>query len=127
MENIKSIEIRRLDYYFKKNESSVIVTLDENESKKLIDDISIAKCSLIRAPSAMEQSCGYIVVYIIYENGEVEVIGSMNSAKIDKNGEWDMQHQAIEHQEFKEIIFKYVDKDLVPELVSEYPEITSKP
>ncbi len=114
-ENVKSVEIRRLDFDTKS--TTPIVTLDENSSKLLLEDIAVSPCYKITAPSAVGQDCGSIVVYITYENGEVELIGSGNSVGIDKNGKWKMQRQFFDNSEFADILLKYVDKELVPELL----------
>ena len=71
-------------------------------------------------------------MYINYKNGEAEIIGTALSSKVDVEGNLHVKIRCFSRSDFCNIVLKYVDEDLVPELspdstvASESSSITSE-
>ena len=106
------VEICRYDFY----EESVtpIIELKMDEAVSLLEDISKLDCYKIFGDGVTDY--GRVIVYITYRNGEAEVIGSGNRARVDADGKWWRGPYWFDYDEWNALILKYVDEELVPEL-----------
>ena len=123
LENVESVEIKRFDY--ETQSTTAITTLDDNSAICMLNDFSSTSCRKHFGDHSRDY--GRIIVYINYKNGEAEILGDYLSGYVDSTGKIHEKIQYFGGSDFCNIVLKYVDEDLVPELVSEYPEITSKP
>lgn len=112
LDNATKVEICRYDYDTKS--VKVIDELDLDVASALLSDIASLDC--YRPFGDHARSYGEIVIYITYANGEAEVIGMVNSATVDLNGEWHMKAYYYDYAQWCAVIIKYVDRQLVPEL-----------
>ena len=120
-QNIVKIEVFRYHYYSdnsKKSEDymSFITALDLEDGLALLEDIARLPCSKHWGDFPSE-SYGYIVLYISYANGEGEIVGSMNSDSVNTNGKRSLKGYYFDKKQWSEVITKYIDKELVPELL----------
>ena len=111
--NVTSVKIVRYD---DETESiiEVVKVLSDYEAEMLIADFTATGCRKHFGDHGTYY--GYILVLISYENQEVDVIGPQNCAHIDENGEWSIQIKHFDDGDFCDIVLRYVDRELVPEL-----------
>lgn len=111
-DNVAKVEIGRYDYWTKAIE--VISILDTDAAHSLLADLASLGCYRPFGDSSTDY--GEIVVYIWYTSGEAEVIGMGNTAIIDLDGRWMMTGYYFDDTQWCEVVMKYVDPQLVPEL-----------
>ncbi len=116
IENIVSVEIMEYDYDTRS--TTPIITLDEETATALLSDFSNINYKRLSPPSG--GNYGEIILYITYQNGEAEVIGYMDHAYVDDNGEWWPKGHIIDFYDWYDLIYKYVDKETVPQLEEWY-------
>lgn len=110
--DVISVEICHYDYY---NDSTTpIIELEKDMAMSLLEDIS--ELDSYKHFGDHTQDYGRVIVYITYKNGEAEVIGWANRARVDANGEWWIGPYWFDNAEWSALILKYVDEELVPEL-----------
>ena len=111
--NVTSVKIVRYD---DETESiiEVVKVLSDYEAEMLIADFTATGCRKHFGDHGTYY--GYILVLISYENQEVDVIGPENCAKIDENGVWRIRNKHFDDGDFCDIVLRYVDRELVPEL-----------
>lgn len=112
VENVEKVELCRYDY--ETDTASPLVTLDEDTGDALLTDIGTLDCHKPFGDHATDY--GEIVLFITYTNGEAEVVGWLNSATIDLEGEWWPKAYYFDSAEWCAVVLKYVDAELVPEL-----------
>ena len=113
MDNVESVELRSYDYDTRS--TSVLMVLEIEEAKKMLTELGALVCNKPFGDYNMH-SYGDVVVYIVYSNGEGEVIGARSAASVDADGKWHPKRYSFKDEEvWRSIVRKYTDADLVPE------------
>lgn len=112
LDKVEKVELCRYDYWTKTVE--VISVLDMGTAALLLSDIASLSCFRPFGDSSTDY--GEIVVYISYKNGEAEVMGMGNTATVGLDGRWMMTGYYFDDAQWCEVVMKYVDPQLVPEL-----------
>lgn len=112
MDKVEKVELCRYDYWAKTVEA--ISVLDMDTAALLLSDIASLSC--YRPFGDRSRDYGEIVLYISYTNGAAEVIGMVNTATVDLDGRWMMTGYYFDYAQWCEVVMKYVDPELVPEL-----------
>ncbi len=111
LDQVEKVEI--LAYDDKADVATPLVVLDENQANALLTDIDALLCKRHFGDSTM--AYGEAVIYITYANGEAEVIGIYNVAKVDTSGEWCIGIEYFNKKELCTLLLQYVP-ELQPEL-----------
>ena len=114
-EEVKIVELCRYDYSTKTIEQ--IKTLDEDTARGLLSDISNMD-AYRNFGDYDREDFGHIVIYITYQNGEHELIGAASAATADASGNWQIKNNWFESSKWCEVLLKYIDASLVPELMN---------
>ena len=114
LDNIEKVEIRAYEYDPHDDQTTPIVTLDEEDGKALLNEVDAMKCK--RHFGDHTHDFGEIVIYITYKDQTAEVIGLWNVAQVDKDGEWWLGVEYFDAAQLCTLIMKYVDGDLLPDL-----------
>ena len=112
--NVTSVKIVRYDDEETRSIIEVIKTLNDDEAEMLLTDFTATSCRKHFGDHGTYY--GDILVCISYENQEVDVIGPENCATIDENGVWSIGNKYFDDVDFCDIVLRYVDRELVPEL-----------
>lgn len=112
LDKVEKVELCRYDYSTKSIE--VILKLDADTTSSLLTELSSLSC--YRPFGDHSTYYGAIVLYISYTNGEAEVLGMRNSADVDLDGRWMMKGYYFDYAQWCEVVMRYVDPELVPEL-----------
>ena len=75
---------------------------------------------LLQVPCRGQYSCkmnsiGEVVICIYYKDGTAEILGDLNTVKIDASGKWHIYFTYMKNEEFSHLLLKHVDEDQVPE------------
>ncbi len=111
LNQVEKVEIRKYDY--DTSTATPFVVLDERQANALLTDIDALSCK--RYFGHGSTSYGEAVVYITYANGEAEVIGIYNVAKVDTSGKWHMGLLYFPRKELCTLLLQYAP-ELLPEL-----------
>ena len=114
LDNVEKVEIRAYEYDPHDDQTTPIVTLDEEDGKALLNEVDAMKCK--RHFGDHTSTYGEIVVYITYKDQTAEVIGLRNVAQVDKDEEWHIGIEYFDAAQLCTLIMKYVDEDLLPDL-----------
>ena len=114
LDNVEKVEIRAYEYDPHDDQTTPIVTLDEEDGKALLMEIDAMECK--RHFGDHTHDFGEIVIYITYKDQTAEVIGLWNVAQVDKEGEWWLGVEYFDAAQLCTLIMKYVDEDLLPDL-----------
>ena len=114
LDNVEKVEIRAYEYDPHDDQTTPIVTLDEEDGKALLNEVDAMKCK--RHFGDHTHDFGEIVIYITYKDQTAEVIGLWNVAQVDKDGEWWLGVEYFDAAQLCTLIMKYVDEDLLPDL-----------
>lgn len=114
--NVVKVEIMRYHYATQTEDSytTTILELDLHTAESLLKEVSELPCY----KHFMDPPTGYgeVILYITYANGEGEVIGFVNSASVREDGIWRRKVYYFNKAQWCEMLLKYVDAELVPEL-----------
>lgn len=111
LDQVEKVEI--LAYDDKADVATPLVVLDENQANSLLTDIDALLCKRHFGDSTM--AYGEAVIYITYANGEAEVIGIYNVAKVDTIGNWHIGVEFFDRKEICTLLLQYAP-ELQPEL-----------
>ena len=123
IDNVVSVEIRGIHSWTEKT-TYLIKELEEDDAIAILNDLSNVKCQELYDES---DTCGPVVVYITYDNGESEAIGYLSSAHISEDGVWTMKYYYYDATQFAKIVCRYVDSRRVPDLAKLLPKETFSP
>ena len=112
LKNVVSVEIRKYDYAT--DTTTPLLTLDQSTADLLLSDIASVPCYKYFGDHT--RAYGEVIVYIHYANGDAEVIGMLNTARVDSTGKWWISQYNFDDVIWCETILKYIDVELVPEL-----------
>lgn len=115
IDNIEKVEIHLYDY--KSDSSSFVTEMEPEAAKALLAEITSLTCH--KSFGDPIEDYGFVVLYIRYSNGEAEVLGRLNSASVDSNGKYRKKDCYFNGVEWCSTVLKYVDPELVPELVED--------
>ena len=113
-DNIAKVEICRIENDIRDPKLTSIVTMDEETGKQLVADIAALMSHEYFLYA--ESSFGGVVVYITYQNGEAEVIGWCQTAKVGLNKEWFATSHCFDHDAFFLALFRYVEPEVAEEI-----------
>ena len=113
IDNVVCVEIRKYDYAT--GATTPLVTLDESTALSLLEDISALDCYK-QFGDYPRDDYSDVVVYISYANGAAEVIGIRNTARVDSEGKWWVSSYYFNDAAWCDVILKYIDSEIVPEL-----------
>ena len=113
IENISMVEIHRNNG--DEHATIPIITLELDEGKALVSELVALPMTHVAIGDPIDDF-GYIVVYVFYQNGEADLIGYLESAKVDLDGNWKPIRDGFDLGEWSAVVIKYVDLELVPEL-----------
>ena len=120
IDQITAVNICSYDY---KSKSMVpLKALNSDEWQALVNDV--VSLEVRRHFGDHTQDYGEVVICISYENSEAEVVGIWNVATIDSEGNWHIGFHYFEGKPFSQMLLKYIDIELVPEL-NKYLESTA--
>lgn len=111
LDQVEKVEICKYNYYT--STTTPLLVLDESQANALLTDIDALPCKKHFGDSPMDY--GEAVVYITYSNGEAEVIGIWNVAKVDISGNWHIGVEYFDRKELCPLLLQYVP-ELLPEL-----------
>ena len=103
--SIRKVEI--CTYNYKTEEHSAVKELNEEEIESLCADIQDLKCYKIFGDHPT--GFGSVIVYITYSDGQAEVIGPSNTARVDATGKWHLDVYYFDEEPFLAMIAKYTD------------------
>ena len=106
IENMASVEICQYD--LKTDAITPIVSLSETEYTELLSEISTL--SIGRQFGDHLEGYGEIIVYITYQNQEAEIIGCVNTACVDVNGEHHKKNDHFYPDEWDSLLSKWKDR-----------------
>lgn len=114
--NIEKVEIYENDYQTK----TLIVQLEESEGLKLVSEI--ATMTVRTAGPNHISDYGRLIIHITYEDGEVEMIGLHNIGFVTAEGRKGLTNYYFDDKSVYDLIAKYVDPALLPDVGKEYPD-----
>ena len=115
---IEKVEIFSFNDYDRTME--LIITLSEDQIDALLNDLSSLEC---RSESFLVQPNNYygdVIICITYQNDEKEIFGSYNIACISSTGEWRRTRDYFDVHEFRELLLKYVDVDVLAPISEQF-------
>lgn len=114
MEQVETVELCRYDYSAKT--ITQIKSLDEDDARGLLSDIS-SMDAYHNFGDYDREDFGHVVIYITYQDGVHELIGTWSAAVADASGNWQIKNNWFESVKWRDVILKYIDASLVPELM----------
>lgn len=118
-DNIEKVEIYENDYQTKTR--TLIVQLAESEGSKLVSEIATLRCGKY-APGDHPRDYGSLIIYITYADSEVEMIGLHNIGFVNAEGREGLTHYYFDAKRLYDLIVKYVDPALLPDVGKDYPD-----
>lgn len=115
---IEKVEICSFNDDDRKMES--IIALSEDQTDALLNDLTSLEC---RSESFLVQPNHYygdVIICITYLNGEKEVFGAYNIACVSSDGEWARTRDYFDVMEFRELLLKYVDVDVLAPISEQF-------
>lgn len=116
--NIEKVQIYELDY--KTDTEKLIVQLAESEGQKLVAELATMKCKKA-GPGDHSSYYGALMICITYSDGEIEMIGLDSIGFVDARGREGMTNYFFDAKSLYDLIVKYVDPSLLPDVSKEYP------
>ena len=114
MEQVETVELCRYDYAAKT--ITQIKSLDKEDARGLLLDIS-SMDAYRNFGDYEREDFGHVVVYVTYQDGAHELIGTWSAAVSDASGNWEIKNNWFESLKWRDVILKYIDASLVPELL----------
>ena len=115
-DNAEKVEICRYDD--NSQSTTTIAVLNKADADSLLAEIDAMECSRYFGDGTMDY--GEVVIYVTYADQTAEVIGLHNVAKVDKDGDWHIGVEYFNAQQLCDVITKYVDAELLPDLSKYY-------
>ena len=114
--NVIKVEVCQYHYDPNPREQSVtpLAELDLNTAESMLNEFSATTC--YRYFGDATQDYGEIVLYISYSNGEAEVLGRLNSARVDADGKWHIRGEYFDDEQWYGVLEKYIDSELMAEI-----------
>jgi hypothetical protein len=116
--NIEKVEIYEIDYEI--DNKKLIVQLAESEGQKLVAELATMKCEKY-GPGDHPRNYGLMMICITYTDTEIEMIGLSNIGFVDAEGRKGLTHYFFDAKSLYDLIVKYVDPALLPDVSKEYP------
>lgn len=118
--NVEKVEI--CSYDRQTGTRTVIAELPDEDVENILDDISSLQC-LEWGPGDHPREYGILLVCITYSDGEIELIGYINIGYITPEGVHGLTPYFIyDGREFYDLICRYVDESLLPDMSEEFPQ-----
>ena len=117
-DKIEKVEICQYDS--RTQTPTPIVLLSENEGQKLVAELAIMKCKMA-SPGDRSRYYGLLLICITYSNTEIEMIGLESIGFVDADGKKGLTNYFFDARNLYDLIVKYVDPALLPDVSKEYP------
>lgn len=115
---IEKVEICSFNDYDRTME--LIVALSEEQIDAILNDFASLECRSEPFLKQPHHDYGDVIVCITYQNGEKEVFGAYNIACVSSNGEWRRTRDYFDVHEFRELLLKYVDVDVLAPISEQF-------
>lgn len=115
---IEKVEI--CEYDSKTNTRKLIIELEESEGQKLVAELATMKCEKY-GPGDHSRNYGVLMICITYADAEIEMIGLSNIGFVDTEGREGLTNYFFDAKSLYDLIVKYVDPALLPDVNKEYP------
>lgn len=116
--NIERVEIYEIDD--QAGTKTSIVQLSAEDGQLLVEELATMTCNRT-GPGDHPRGYGRLAIGITYTDGEIEIIGLVNSGFIDAEGREGLLKYFFDAKELYTVITKYVDPDLLPDVSKDYP------
>lgn len=116
--NIRKVEILTIDD--ETDTKTVIVQLSDEDGQLLVAELATMTCNRF-GPGDHPRRYGQLAIGITYTDGEVEIIGLVNSGFIGADGREGLLDYFFDAKELYTLITKYVDPSLLPDIGEDYP------
>lgn len=116
--NICKVEILTIDD--ETDTKTVVVQLSDEDGQLLVAELATMTCNRF-GPGDHPRRYGQIAIGITYTDGQVEIIGLVNSGFIDADGREGLLDYFFDAKELYTLITKYVDPSLLPDVSKDYP------
>ena len=116
--NIERVEIYEIDD--QAGTKTSIVQLSAENGQLLVAELATMTCNRA-GPGDQPRGYGRLAIGITYTDGEIEIIGLVNSGFIDTEGREGLLKHFFDAKELYTVITKYVDPDLLPDVSKDYP------
>jgi len=115
-DNVVKVEVCQYHHADKPGEQYVtpIADLDLNTAEPMLNEFTAITCR--RHFGDATRDYGEIVLYISYTNGEAEVLGIWNSARVDADGGWHIRGEYFDEDQWYGVLEKYIDSELMAEI-----------
>lgn len=123
--NVTKVEICEFDPAPNDRDASkrkMILQLSKSDAQSITEEISTLKCIEKSVIGYVPQGYGRLAICLTYANGEIELIGMGVNGYITSNGKEYLTNYCNNARDIYDLILKYVDPELLPDLRSEYPE-----
>lgn len=124
LSNVTNVEICEFDpdNNGNPNDRKLIVQLSDSDAQNLISELSAMNCGKFSYLGRTNNThIGLLAICITYGNGDMELIGLSNIYFITSDGKKDYTSYHFESRELYDLIAKYVDPELLPDMRSQYP------
>lgn len=116
--NICKVEILTIDD--ETDTKNVIVELSDEDGQLLVAELATMTCDRF-GPGDHPRRYGQLAIGITYTDGEIEIIGLVNSGFVDTDGREYLLDYFFDAKELYVLITKYVDPSLLPDVSKDYP------
>lgn len=118
LSNVGKVEIYEYDYTT--GNRTLITELPEPQAQELVAELAGMTCYQY-GPGDHPRKYGSLMIGITYTNNEVELIGLTNIGWIEPDGEIHLTDYCFDERVLFDLIVKYVDPALLPDLSDKYP------
>ena len=118
VDNIEKVEIYENDYQAKTR--TLIVQLEESDGQRIVSELATMTVKT-SGPNHI-RDYGTLIIYITYADGEIEMIGLHNIGFVNTEGREGLTHYYFDAKSLYDLIVKYVDPALLPDVGKEYPD-----
>ena len=115
---IDKVEIYKIDD--QTNTKTAIVQLSDEAGQLLVSELATMTCNRFGSGDHPRRY-GQLAIGITYSDGEVEIIGLVNSGFIDVDGKEAILDYFFDAKDLYTLITKYVDPSLLPDVSKDYP------
>ena len=117
-DKIEKVEICEYDYTT--GTRTLIMQLSEDKAQEMIKELATMKCEKY-GPGDHPRNYGLLMICITYTDTEIEMIGLSNIGFVDTKGREGLTNYFFDDKSLYDLIVKYVDPALLPDVSKEYP------
>ena len=103
---------------------TLITDLEAEDGKALTNELATMKCGKYW-PGDHYRRYGPLMITLTYTDGEIELIGTHNIGWITPDGVQCQSNYYFDEKEVYDLICRFVDPEMLPDLSEEYPRLYS--